>query len=104
GAQSAAGSAYVPLSWLPPGMNFQIEGQPVPSSGSERDAFSASFIPVTPNFFATMKIPLWRGRDVTTRDVASSPWVTAINETMARRFWPNEDPIGKRLTLDLVPD
>ncbi|HYL73133.1 MAG TPA: ABC transporter permease [Bryobacteraceae bacterium] len=104
GAQSAAGSAYVPLTEGPPGLTFQIEGQPVPDRGSERDAYSATLIPVTPNFFATMKIPLLRGRDFTARDTASSPWVTVINETMARRFWPNEDPIGKRLTLDLVPD
>jgi predicted permease len=38
------------------------------------------------------------------RDTSQSPWVTIVNETMARRFWPNEDPIGKRVRVDLSPD
>src|SRR5262249_25142008 len=57
---------------------------------------------VTPNFFATMRTPMVRGRDFDDRDAASAPWVAVINETAARRFWPLEDPIGKRFTLDVV--
>jgi len=103
GVLSAAGSTYPPLT-EGPGMTFAIEGRPMPDRDTDRDAQSAVFLPVTSNFFATMKIPFLRGRDFTLRDGATTPWVTVINEAMARRFWPNEDPIGRHITLDLVPD
>jgi putative ABC transport system permease protein len=51
-----------------------------------------------------MKIPLVQGREFSDRDVASAPWVAVISETMARRFWPDADPIGKRLTLNMSAD
>jgi putative ABC transport system permease protein len=52
---------------------------------------------VAPDHFATLGIPLRRGRAFTTADVAGAPRVTVISETAARRFWPNEDPLGKRV-------
>jgi putative ABC transport system permease protein len=51
-----------------------------------------------------MKIPLLRGRDFSPQDTAAAPLVIIVNQTLARRFFPTEDPIGKRLTLDFVPD
>ena len=103
GVVSAAGSTFPPLTEGPV-MTFAIEGRPMPDRDSDRDAQSAMFLPVTSNFLGTMKIPLLRGRDFTVRDAATTPWVTVINETMAHRFWPNEDPIGRHVTLDLVPE
>jgi putative ABC transport system permease protein len=47
-----------------------------------------------------MKTPLLRGREFDARDTRTTPWVAVINETMARRFWPEEDPIGKHFTVD----
>ena len=52
---------------------------------------------VGPVYFSTMGIPLVAGRDFTNRDNESSPRVVAINETMARRFFPGANPIGRRL-------
>ena len=52
---------------------------------------------VTPGFFSTLGIPLVKGRDFTVNDHAQAPRVAIISETMARRYWPDEDPIGKRL-------
>ena len=52
------------------------------------------------DFFETMRIPLLKGRRFTAQDSAKAPWVVLINETMARRYWPGEDPIGKRLTVE----
>ena len=59
---------------------------------------------MTPNLFETLRTPIVHGRDFTDRDVATTPWVAIVNETCARRFWPGEDPIGKRIALNTVPD
>ena len=99
GVVSAAGSVIPPL--LDGGsMNFTIDGRPA----TDGEVPSANYSPITPNFFQTMRIPTLRGRDFTMHDTASSQWVVIINETMAKRYWPNEDPIGKHIRLDLSPD
>jgi len=100
GVQSASGTLMPPFVGALTA-NFTVEGRPAEASGTP---LSAEYHPVAPGFFATMKTPLLRGRDFTARDVAGSPWVAIVNETMARRFWPNEDPIGKRIRLDIAPD
>jgi putative ABC transport system permease protein len=99
GVQSASGNFFPPLTGafsLP----FTIEERPA----ADADALSADFYPITPNYFGTMKIAILRGRDFSTRDTVNAPWVAIINETMAHRFFPNEDPIGKRVKLDLAPE
>ncbi len=57
----------------------------------------APYYEVSSGFFSAMEIPLLRGRAFTQRDTEGSPWVAVINETMARQFFPDEDPIGKLL-------
>ena len=99
GLRSTAGMVYPPMTGNYP-MTFTIEGRTVANS----DDLTADFFPVTPNFFATMQIPMLRGRDFTDRDVATTPWVAIINETMARRFFSNENPIGKHIRVDLSPE
>jgi putative ABC transport system permease protein len=99
GVQSAAGTLVAPFTGAI-NLPFTIEGRQV----ADTDALSAEYNLITPNYFATMKTPLLRGRDFTSRDTATAPWVAIINETMAHRFWPNEDPVGKRVKLDLAPD
>jgi len=96
GLRSVAGAVYPPLSGGNPLM-FTIPGRDVANA----DELTADFYPVTPNFFNTMKIRLLQGRDFTDRDTVHAPWVAIVNETMARRFFPNEDPIGKRIRVDL---
>jgi putative ABC transport system permease protein len=103
GVKSAAGSVYLPLTGAE-NMTFTIEGRPVPVNDAERNAFQANFFAVALKFFSTMKAPLLRGRDFTAHDTASPPWVAIINQTMARAFWPNEDLVGKHVTLDLTPE
>jgi putative ABC transport system permease protein len=99
GLGSVAGIVYPPMTGNYP-LTFTIEGRTVANADDQ----SADFFPVTPNFFATMKIPMLRGRDFTDRDVAAAPWVAIINDTMARRFFPGEDPIGKHIAVDLSPE
>jgi putative ABC transport system permease protein len=60
---------------------------------------TANYFRVTPDLMRVMEIPLVRGRLITDQDTATNPPVVLINETMARRFFPGEDPIGKRLDI-----
>jgi len=77
-----------------------IEGQPVrPMSEQPEVAVRV----VTPGYFRAMRMPLMQGRDFTDGDVAERPAAVVISESMARRFWPNETPIGKHLTLTFFP-
>ncbi len=56
---------------------------------------SIDVVHASPEYFATLEIPIVRGRNFTTADTPKSPQVAIVNETFARRFWPNEDVIGK---------
>jgi putative ABC transport system permease protein len=111
GVVSAAAINRTPLNSAGIDMPFLIEGRPAPPpppAGSQNGASDrgqmANYFSVTPNFFSTMKIPIQRGRDFTAQDTAAGALVMIINQTMARRYFPGEDPIGKRITLDFVPD
>ncbi len=77
-------------------MKFTIEGQ-APVSSDE--AYETAFRIITPDYFRTMAIPLIRGREFTSQDTQKTPPVILINQTLAERFWANDDPIGKRLRL-----
>jgi putative ABC transport system permease protein len=100
GVVSAAGIHIPPFGGLAAEVPFAIEGR----AQVERDGLTAGYALVTPNYFATMRIPIRHGREFTFRDSVDAPWVAVINEAMARRFWPNEDPIGQHITLTIVPD
>jgi predicted permease len=71
-----------------------IEGRPTPAPGQAPPVLRHY---IAPSHFVTLGIPILQGRVFTASDVASAPKVTVISETAARRFWPNEDPIGKRV-------
>ena len=68
------------------------EGMP-----EDAEAIPISYASTWPEYFAAIGAPLVRGRDFTTRDVSEAPLVAIVNETLARRLWPDQDPIGKRL-------
>jgi len=110
GVLSVAAISRPPMSSGGLQMSFLIEGRPAPPqnpsspNGPQEQAQSADYFSVTPNFFATMKIPVLRGRDFDPHDTAAATPVIIINQTMARRYFPNEEPLGKRITLDFVPD
>jgi len=78
---------------------FTLEGQPLPPPGQEPSAFLTS---VTADYFAAMGIPLRRGRFFTSFDREGAQPVALISETTARRFWPDEDPVGKKIKLGFV--
>ncbi|MGH9498339.1 MAG: ABC transporter permease [Terriglobales bacterium] len=59
---------------------------------------------VSPGYLHAMRIPLLRGRDLTEADAQDRPHTILISQSMASRFWPNQDPIGKHITLTFFPD
>jgi len=96
GVKSAAVAKYVPLSGHWGTGQFSIEGRPPLAAG---DFLVADVDGVSPGYFQTMEIPVRQGRGFTDADRLKAPQVVILNETMARRFWPNENPIGKRLNF-----
>lgn len=94
GVEAAAGTTTVPLSGGGWGRSLTVEGHPVLSVGQ---APMIQHTVVTPNYFRTMGITLLSGRDFTGADTAGAPLVTIIDERLAREYWPNESPIGKRV-------
>jgi predicted permease len=94
GVTSAGFTTYLPLSGLENSWSFVIEGRPPLPVGTYNIAMHR---PVSVGYFETIGIPLLRGRSFTSADTAESPWVTVINESMAREYWPSENPIGQRL-------
>jgi putative ABC transport system permease protein len=73
---------------------FIVGDQPVPARA---ELPSAAFTPVSPRFFETLRIRLVAGRLLDPTDRSDTPHVAVVNETLARRLWPRESPIGKRL-------
>jgi predicted permease len=58
---------------------------------------------ISPGYLRAMRVPIIRGRDFADSDAAGRPAVAVISAALARRFWPNEDPLGKHLTLTFFP-
>jgi predicted permease len=101
GVTGAAAVGTIFLTATPNSTNFSIEGRPdFPAEAR----VEVPLDPVTPNYFRVMGIPLQRGRVFDARDAADVPPVVIINETMARMFWPNEDPVGRRMKYGQVAD
>jgi predicted permease len=99
GARSAAISATLPLSF--------IRMSPVLPEGQLNLALSQRPIidieAVSPKWFEALRVPLRAGRDFTAADDARAPKVVIVNETFARRFWPNDNPVGKHIVVGRGP-
>jgi putative ABC transport system permease protein len=78
-----------------------IEGQPILPMADQPEVDVRL---ISPGYLRTLRVPLLRGRDLSDSDVASRTPVVLISESMAKRFWPNEDPLGKHLTLTFFPN
>ena len=84
-----------------PMRTFAIAGRQVSPPGERLEAM---YNVITPNYFTTMQVPLLKGRSLDERDTAAGPWVVVINEAMARKFWPDQNPIGEVIRLDIVKE
>ena len=74
-----------------------VEGAPTPPPG---EAPRAVYRVITPGYVRAMQLPLTRGRDFTERDTVGAPGVVIINEALARKLWPGQDPLGKRIRVE----
>jgi putative ABC transport system permease protein len=98
GVSSVGAVAHLPLRGNA-GRGFHLEGQPVPQSG---ETPNAAYSVACPGYFRTMGAPILAGREFTVRDTLEATQVIVINEVMARKFWPDQDPLGRRIRLHLA--
>jgi putative ABC transport system permease protein len=99
GVEAAGVISELPLSGQDNDTYFALEGQPLSSTPTADNL--ANFRTASPDYFRAMGIPLVRGRFFSDGDREGAPRAIIISESFARSFFPNEDPIGRRLTLDL---
>jgi putative ABC transport system permease protein len=97
GVEAIGAAQPLPFSGNDRDSSFWIEGPPDPGLGNHPDA---SHLVIAGDYFRAMGIPLLAGRTFDARDNANAPHVIMINETFARKFFPNDNPIGHRLIVD----
>jgi putative ABC transport system permease protein len=102
GTEEAAVSFSPPMSAGMMRTSFDVEGEPPRANDNRRLTIA---IPSSPNYFRTLRIPLVRGRMYTEAENGfATPPVVVVNEALVRQYFPNENPIGKRLTLGIAHD
>ncbi|MGH9579858.1 MAG: FtsX-like permease family protein, partial [Terriglobales bacterium] len=96
GVVSLSAISHLPHSNRNAARSFTIEGRP---ASEEEAPPGAAYRLICPNYFRTMKIPLLAGREFRHGDATTAPQVVILNQAAARRYFPNEDPIGRRIKL-----
>ncbi len=99
--RSAALASFVPFDGKETLLTFEVEGEPASRPADRR---LAQWRVVSDGFFATMGVPVVRGRTFTSRDSESAPRVAVISTSLAHSFFRSKDPIGRRITLDDLTD
>jgi predicted permease len=103
GVESAGAISALPLQGGYGGLNdFMIEGRPQPGPGEL--TWNAGEALATPGYFEAMRITVVAGRTIEARDQRDAPWVAVINEEAARLYWPDEDPLGRRIRYGSLQD
>jgi predicted permease len=97
GVESASLGYSVPLSYYATGGAIYAEGQVL---NKDERAPGGQHNMVSPEYFANMRIPILSGRAFTDSDTSTTQLVAVVNQTMASRLWPNQDPIGRKFTYD----
>jgi putative ABC transport system permease protein len=99
GVRSAAVTTNLPLYRQGNSISVRIEGRPDPPPGQELIVVTRI---ISPGYFDTMSIPLLAGRQLSEQDSENAPNAVVISETMAHRFWPGEDAVGKRIAIGRI--
>ena len=100
GVLSVGAISHLPLSGANAGRSFAIDGKTFPPGQNA----SASYRLTCPGYFKSMGIRVIRGRDFDARDATEAPGAVIVNEETVKRYWPNEDPIGRRIKLGRPTD
>ncbi len=95
GVESASFAYSIPLSYYNDGARVYAEGQPIPPATRVP---GASMNMVSEDYFTTMRMRILEGRAFTLADTSASEPAAIVNKTMAERFWPHQDPIGRRFS------
>jgi len=98
GVRSVSAIDAIPFGGPGSATGFTIVGRPAPAPG-EKPTLDVRVI--DPNYFRTMNIPLIKGRNFTEREATEVSRVVIVNESLVRRYFPDEDPIGKRVTIEM---
>jgi len=101
GVKSAGAASFLPVSGGGSLIQFNIEGRP---PKTPHDYVAAGYRTVTPKYMETMGVPLLQGRNIAAGDVEKAPAVVVINASMARTYFPGENPLGKRMQIGATPD
>jgi predicted permease len=102
GVTSAAYISFLPMVMRGGIWPVDVEGPPtIPDDLRGQRAASMRY--VTPGFFQTLQIPIRQGRDIRESDTQNAPGVAVVSESFARRYWPGQDPMGKRFTFVFFP-
>ncbi|HZN09587.1 MAG TPA: ABC transporter permease [Pyrinomonadaceae bacterium] len=94
GVESAAFVNYLPLGGQNSSDSYLVEGEAEPQPGRENEG---RYRVATPDYFQTMRIPIVAGRGFSEQDKAGAPPVVIVNETLARKHWPGQPAVGKRI-------
>jgi predicted permease len=97
GVQSAGFSTILPLAGTNSDWSFAIQGRPSNDNSPSPDEEKRQ---VSPDYFRALQTPLIKGRLFGNADTADAPPVIIVNQAFAKKFWPNEDALGKRITFD----
>lgn len=100
GVESVSGGFPIPLSGSNIGLSFSIEGRPVAKGDEPTEQANI----VAPDFFRTLRIPVLSGREFLPSDESKSPPVVIVNQTFARKYFPGESVIGRRIKPGLNDD
>jgi putative ABC transport system permease protein len=92
GVQGVGVTSALPIGGSGGTIRFVVQGRPT-AQGQEDEC---DIITVTPGFFSTLKVPLISGRVFSATDKLEAPWVEMVNQAFAHKYFPNEDPVGKR--------
>jgi len=101
GVRSVGAASFLPVSGGGGLINFNIEGRP---PKTPHDYLAAGYRTITPQYMETLNVPLLQGRNIATGDTEKAPAVVVINATMARTYFPGENPLGKRMQIGATPD
>jgi len=99
--RSVGAATTLPVTGTGSSIHFNIEGR---APKSPHDYVAIGYRPVTSGYLETLGVSLIRGRFISASDTDNSPFVVVINQAAARQYFPDSDPIGKRLQLGAIPD